>query len=99
MERLTGTPKLNGALSAITAAVVGVILNLSIWFGLHVLFDTITVTQFGPINLWFPDLSSAKLEALLLLFLNGIIMFRLKWGIGRLLTISALSSVLLNFIA
>lgn len=98
LERLTGIPKLNGALSAITAAVVGVILNLSIWFGLHVLFDNITATRFGPIKLWLPDLLSANLEVLVLLFLNGLIMFGLKWGIGRLLTISALSSLALSFV-
>ena len=41
IERLRGNAALSGALSAITAAVVGVILNLAIWFALHVLFRTV----------------------------------------------------------
>ncbi len=98
LDRLTEMPRLSGALSAITAAVVGVILNLSIWFGLHVLFNAVTATQLGPVNLWLPDLPSINLEVLALLFLNGMIAFGLKWGIGRLLIISATSSLILSFV-
>ncbi|MCC5985390.1 MAG: chromate efflux transporter [Rhodobacteraceae bacterium] len=48
IERLRGNVTLNAALGAVTAAVVGVILNLAVWFGLHVVFDTVrTVTGFG----------------------------------------------------
>jgi chromate transporter len=39
IDRLTHMPRLSGALAAITAAVVGVIANLSLWFALHVLFS------------------------------------------------------------
>ena len=45
IERLRGNTALSGALSAITAAVVGVILNLAIWFALHVLFRTVVERQ------------------------------------------------------
>ena len=38
IEKFRGNPRLNGALSSITAAVVGVVLNLAVWFGMHVLF-------------------------------------------------------------
>jgi len=47
IEQLRGNQKLTAALSAITSAVVGVILNLALWFGLHVLFP-----DAGPVN-WF----------------------------------------------
>jgi chromate transporter len=52
---LTAQPRLQGALTAITAAVVGVILNLSIWFALHVIFRRVTQTSAGPLTLWVPD--------------------------------------------
>ena len=55
IEQLTAQPRLKGALEAITAAVVGVILNLSIWFGLHVLFAELSSHQSGPVKLLVPD--------------------------------------------
>ena len=55
IEQLTAQPRLKGALEAITAAVVGVILNLSIWFGLHVLFAELSSHQSGPLKLLVPD--------------------------------------------
>ena len=48
VEQLRANRRLSGALAAITAAVVGVILNLSVWFALHVLFGQVTEMQFGP---------------------------------------------------
>ena len=47
MERLRGNRNLSGALAAITAAVVGVILNLALWLGLHVLFREVGVLDLG----------------------------------------------------
>lgn len=52
VEELRGNKKLAGALSAITAAVVGVILNLSVWFALHVLFGTVKEMHAGPLR-WY----------------------------------------------
>jgi chromate transporter len=66
IERLRGNPWLTAALNAITAAVVGVILNLSIWFALHVLFaDVPTWTGYG-LKLAMPNLASLNMVALLL---------------------------------
>ncbi len=58
IERLRGNAALSGALSAITAAVVGVILNLAIWFALHVLLDTVVETGILGLTLDVPVLSS-----------------------------------------
>src|SRR5215218_10357085 len=58
VEALRGAKALNAALAAITAAVVGVILNLAVWFGLHVLFARVSVMRYGPLSLEVPDLSS-----------------------------------------
>ena len=52
VEQLRGNRRLSGALAAITAAVVGVILNLTVWFALHVLFGQVTEMHAGPLR-WF----------------------------------------------
>ncbi|MFU8882055.1 MAG: chromate efflux transporter [Rhodobacterales bacterium] len=52
ISALAHKPRLRGALACITAAVVGVILNLSLWFALHVLFMEVTLTGFGPVPVW-----------------------------------------------
>src|SRR5204862_6545057 len=52
VEQLRGNPRLSGALAAITAAVVGVILNLTVWFALHVRFGTVSEMRAGPLR-WY----------------------------------------------
>jgi chromate transporter len=66
VERLATAPRLAAALAGITAAVVGVIANLSLWFALHVLFDGLAVWQAGPLRLTLPDPASVDWKALLL---------------------------------
>jgi len=58
IEALRGRHGLHAALSAITAAVVGVILNLSLWFALHVLFRRVAELHVGPLRLLVPELAS-----------------------------------------
>src|ERR1700675_4088649 len=48
IERLSTSPRLPGAFAGVPAAVVGVILNLSLWFGLHVLFSRVDAEWYGP---------------------------------------------------
>ncbi|SEM02454.1 chromate transporter [Roseovarius tolerans] len=52
IEQILARPRLKGALAGISAAVVGVILNLSVWFALHVLFGRVRETAFGPVPDW-----------------------------------------------
>ena len=66
IERLRGNVWLGAALTAITAAVVGVILNLSIWFAIHVLFARVDEVQFGLLHLPSPQLDSLNIVALAL---------------------------------
>ncbi len=66
VERLATAPRLAAALAGITAAVVGVIANLSLWFALHVLFDGLSTWQAGPLRLTLPDPASVDWKALLL---------------------------------
>ena len=84
IERLRGNPVLSAALSAITAAVVGVILNLAIWFGLHVLFRQVRQIDLAPavgLKLSVPDFASVDFAALLLFLVSAFLLFRLKVGI------------------
>ena len=76
-ERLRGNPALAGALSAVTAAVVGVIANLALWFALHALFPG------GTFDAWAAGLTAAALLAA----------FALKAGAGTLILGSALAGV------
>lgn len=89
IEWISNQPRLQGALKAITAAVVGVILNLSLWFALHVLFTTVTRTRWGPVTLWQPELATIDWLALLLFGLSSFLAFRLHWGIIRILLVAS----------
>lgn len=93
IDRIAAQPRLKGALSAITAAVVGVILNLSVWFGLNVLFQEVIRADYGPLTLWMPDLASLDTRALMLSMLCGVLLLRLKLGLGWVLLIAAGASV------
>jgi len=77
IERLRGNKALSAALTAITAAVVGVILNLAIWFAIHTLFRE--VRQIGAFDL--PVLASVNLPALALSIGALIAVFRFKVGV------------------
>lgn len=96
IERLRGNTGLAGALSAITAAVVGVILNLSIWFALHTLFrETVPVHAF-PLNFDMPVLTSVDIPALLLSIAAATAIFRFKLGMLTVLAGSCAAGVALR---
>ncbi|MEL7182673.1 MAG: chromate transporter, partial [Pseudomonadota bacterium] len=69
LERLTAQPRLRGALSMVSAAVAGVIANLSLWFAIHVLFDDVTNPAFGPP---VPVFATANVSAWALAALGGV---------------------------
>ncbi|MEM7524243.1 MAG: chromate efflux transporter [Pseudomonadota bacterium] len=87
-------PRLRGALSAITAAVVGVILNLTIWFALHVFFTEVSEERAGPLVLWTPALASFDARAAALTALCALLMLRFKWGLATTLGLSAALGVI-----
>lgn len=95
IEWIADQPRLRGALTAITAAVVGVIGNLSIWFGLNVLFDEVARVTTGIWTLWVPGLSTLDWRAVGLTLLCTVLILRLKMPLGWVLIISALVSVAL----
>lgn len=89
LEKLRGNPALTSALSAITAAVVGVILNLSLWFAAHVLFAELTTHAFGPARLLTPTLGSIDVSATLLTGFAMLALFRWKLGVPTTLAAAA----------
>ncbi len=89
IERLGENVRLKAALTGVTAAVVGVILNLSVWFALHVLFATVTRTDFGPLTAWIPDLTTLDIRALTLSIVAFVALLWVKIGILPTLAICA----------
>ena len=89
IEWISAQPRLKGALSTITAAVVGVILSLSIWFGLHVMFGTITKLQAGIATFWVPDFHTVNVTVLVLTFLAAYLAFIRHLSLLSLLGMSA----------
>ena len=75
---------------------VGVILNLAIWFALHVLFAEVSRVESGPWTLWVPDAASFDWRAGLLAVLCAVLLLRLHLGLGWVLAASALGAVALN---
>jgi len=96
VEQLRANPKLAGALRGVTAAVVGVILNLSLWFALHVIFKNVTAMDAGPLRLWAPELSSFQWDAALLSLLAALLIFGARLGILTTLAICAGASLTLS---
>jgi chromate transporter len=94
MEGLRSNRALSAALSAVTAAVVGVILNLAIWFALHVVFDEHREAVFGALDL--PVWSSLDLPAAILSALALLAVFRWKLGMATVLAGAAGLGLLLH---
>ena len=95
VERLRGRPGLQAALAGVTAAVVGVIANLSAWFALNVLFAQGARTEAGPVSVYLPDPASLDLKALALAALAALALFVLKLGAFRTLALAALAGLTL----
>ncbi len=88
IEHISRMPRLSGALAAITAAVVGVILNLSLWFGLHVLFGKVNRIE-GLFKPWLPDWPTLDLAALAISIIAAFALLRLHLGIPKTLALCA----------
>ncbi|MBC7077193.1 MAG: chromate efflux transporter [Synergistales bacterium] len=98
VERLRDNRALSAALSAITAAVVGVILNLAIWFGLHVIFAEVEERHALGARLLIPNLASVDLLALLFAAGAMVAIFHFKVGMLKVLGSCALLGVLASLV-
>jgi chromate transporter len=96
VDWLAGQPRLRAALSAITAAVVGVILNLSVWFAIHVLFSEAATWEHGPLSMLRPVWSSFQPLAALLSLVAGWLLLRMHVSMPLTLGLVAGSAGLIH---
>lgn len=88
IEYLQSRPRLASSLSRISAAVVGVVLNLSLWFAIHALFSKAKRLT-GPVPIWWPEWGTLNLPLLVLSGFLGVVLLRWHWGIPKTLGLAA----------
>jgi chromate transporter len=93
VERLRANRSLSAALSGITAAVVGVIANLALYFALHTLFSETKQHTWGPITTGLPVPGTVVWSAVVITALGFVLVFRLRMSVLRTLGICALAGV------
>jgi chromate transporter len=98
IERLRGNRALNAALRGIMAAVVGVVLNLAVWFALHTVFAQVRDVVWGPLALPVPRLASLDVGAALIAALASFAVFRLRWGMLAVLGAGAAAGLLIRLL-
>jgi len=89
VEQLRANQRLSGALAAITAAVVGVILNLTVWFALHVLFGEVSEARAGPLRWYEFNPLALDLKVAALAALAALLAFRFHRGLVELVLVMA----------
>lgn len=99
IERLQRMPRLSGALKGVTAAVVGVILNLSVWFGLHVFFAKVDPIAAGPLTFWLPELGTIDWLSVVLATIAALVLLRWHLGLAWTLTMAGGLSLAWHLIA
>ncbi|GAA1826928.1 chromate efflux transporter [Agromyces salentinus] len=98
VERLRQNRGLASALGGITAAVVGIIADLALFFTLHTLFTQTTVVIWGPVVVEVPDFGTVDLVALAITVLALFLVFVAKWGALRILGACALVGIVSHLI-
>jgi chromate transporter len=96
VEALRGSRALSGALALVTAAVVGVIANLALWFGLHVLFAEVREVAIPGGTLDVPVLASVNAASVLLFLGASFALFHAKRGTIPVLLATAATGILLH---
>ena len=96
VERLRGNRDLTAALAGITAAVVGVIASLAVFFAVHTLFDDTRTLTPGPLDLELPVLTSIDAASLAITALGCALVFWRKWSVLRTLGACALAGIVLG---
>jgi chromate transporter len=94
IEELRGRPALTAALSGITAAIVGVILNLALWFSIHVIFRVVHELRAPPLRLLVPDWNTLDPAALAITAGSVIALFLLRWGMLTTILAAAMAGLL-----
>jgi chromate transporter len=96
VERLRGSRPLAAALTGVTAAVVGVIANLALFFAVHTLFTETRTVDWGPVQLLVPVWSSYVWEAFLIAAIAMVLAFRLRWSVLKVLGVCAALGLVLT---
>ena len=89
IEQLRSNQRLSGALAAITAAVVGVILNLTVWFALHVLFGNVEEVRAWPLRWYAFDPWAIDLKVSALALVAAVLAFRMHRGLVEVVVVMA----------
>lgn len=97
VERLRGNHALSSALTGITAAVVGVIANLALFFALHTLFGETTQLALGPVSLDLPLLDSIRWVAVAIAGVAALLLFKAGWSVLRTLAVCAALGLVAGF--
>jgi len=98
LDWISSQPRLSGALSAITAAVVGVILNLSLWFAIHVFFASSYQPESEVFSVTVPVLASLNWIVAGLALMVAVMLLKLKWNLLLVLGVSSIGGALLAMI-
>lgn len=97
MEQLRHNKRLGAALACVTAAVVGVVLSLAIWFAINTTFGVVRPMRVGPwLSIQVPDPTTFSLGAAGIAVLALYLVFRLKWGIFRVILTCAVAGILVS---
>ena len=96
IERLTSNQRLSAALAGVTAAVVGVVLNLGVWFAVHTLFGQVADRSFGPVTIPVPDLATFSPVGAAIAVAAAIALFRFRVGMLWVLAGGAVSGLVAN---
>lgn len=98
IERLRNNPALTGAMSAITAAVVGVIMNLAVWFATHVIFSEVIEWYGFGVTLDIPVPASINIASLVLTVAAILAIFRFNAGMIQTLAACSLAGIAWHFV-
>jgi chromate transporter len=98
VERLRGNTSLSAALTGITAAVVGVIANLAVYFAIHTLFGDTTTASWGRASVELPVPDSLRPVALGIAVVAAVLLFRVKWSVLRTLGVCAALGLLAGLV-
>ena len=98
VERLRDSHTLSAALTGVTAAVVGVIANLAVYFAVHTLFAATSTVSAGPIHLDVPVWSSYVPGSFLITAVAMVLVFGLKWSVLRTLGACALLGLVVSYV-
>jgi chromate transporter len=93
VERLRGNHALSAAMTGITAAVVGVIANLGLYFAAHTLFGRVREVSPGPLHVQLPDLATIRPVQVAVALIAAFLILRLRWSVLRVLGVCAVLGV------